>query len=129
MNTIKEYYISIFKGDVPAVEDIFRWRMKSMPSGRRFGSLTFLVCFAITIIDSLALGLAAVVISELATNDANTDFVHLPSNPVIYIIGGIVLAIALLTQIIAYQVMLWKTGGKQAEKRTTKVAGELGIPA
>lgn len=129
MNTIKEHYISKFKGDVPAVEDIFRWRMKSMPTGRRFGSLTFLVCFAITVIDSLALGLAALVITELATNDANTDFVHLPTTSLPVLIGVLVLVAALLVQIIAYEVMLWKTGGKQAEKRATKKAGELGIPA
>ncbi|HET9981927.1 MAG TPA: NUDIX hydrolase [Ktedonobacterales bacterium] len=129
MNTIKEHYISKFKGDVPAVEDIFRWRMKSMPTGRRFGSLTFLVCFAITVIDSLALGLAALVITELATNDANTDFVHLPTTSLPVLIGVLVLVAALLVQIIAYEVMLWKTGGKQAEKRAAKKAGELGIPA
>src|SRR6185437_2915872 len=117
MNVIKEHYISVFKGTVPAVEEIFRWRMKSMPSGRRFGSLTFLVYFAISVIDSLALGLAAVVITELVTNDANTDFVHLPANSLTYIIGFGVLIAALLLQGIAYQVMLWNTGGDQSARR------------
>lgn len=129
MNTIKEHYIAKFKGEAPDIEGVFRWRMKTMPSGRRFGSLTFLVCFAITAIDSLALGLAALVITELATNDANTDFVHLPTTPLPVLVGVLVLVAALLVQIIAYEVMLWKTGGKQAEKHAAKKAGELGIPA
>lgn len=110
MNVIKEHYITLFKGTVPAVDEIFRWRLKTIPAGNRFGSLTFLVCLAITVIDSVALGLAAVVITELATNDSNTDFVHLPTNSVIYIIGWGALALALLTQIIAYVVMLRKRG-------------------
>ena len=129
MNIIKEHYISIFKGIVPAVEDIFRWRMKSMPSGRRFGSLTFLVYFAISVIDSLALGLAAVVITELVTNDANTDFVHLPANSLTYIFGFGVLIAALLLQGIAYQVMLWNTGSDQSAKRVAKRAHDLGLSA
>jgi 8-oxo-dGTP pyrophosphatase MutT (NUDIX family) len=129
MNVIKEHYISIFKETVPAVDKIFRWRMESMPSGRRFGSLTFLVCLAVTMIDSIALGLGAVVIAELSTNDANTDFVHLPTNPAIYIIGWGVFAVALLTQIIAYQVMLRKTGGAYATKQAAQKASNLGLPA
>jgi ADP-ribose pyrophosphatase len=129
MNVIKEHYISAFKGIVPAVEEIFRWRIESMPSGRRFGSLTFLVYFAISVIDSLALGLAAVVITELVTNDANTDFVHLPTNSLTYIIGFGVLIAALLLQGIAYQVMLWNTGGDQSAKRAAKRAHDLGLPA
>ena len=81
------------------------------------------------LIDSVALGLAAVVITELATNDANTDFLHLPTNSIIYIVGWGVLAVAVLTQIVAYVAMLSKTGGKQAEKQAAERAGELGLPA
>jgi hypothetical protein len=129
MNIIKEHYIKHFKGTVPAVDEIFRWRLKTIPPGSRFGSLTFLVCLAIMLIDSVALGLAAVVITELATNDANTDFLHLPTNSIIYIVGWGVLAVAVLTQIVAYVAMLSKTGGKQAEKQAAERAGELGLPA
>jgi 8-oxo-dGTP pyrophosphatase MutT (NUDIX family) len=129
MNVIKEHYITVFKGTVPAVDKIFRWRMESMPSGRRFGSLTFLVCLAVTVIDSIALGLGAVIIAELATNDANTDFVHLPTNSLIYVIGWSVFGVALLAQIIAYEVMLWNTGGKYAAKQAAQKASEMGLPA
>lgn len=124
MNVIKEYYIAAFKGSMPDVENIFRWRLKSMPPGRRFGSLTFLVCLGITLIDSIALGLAAVVITELVTHDANPDFVHLPNNGLIYAVGGAVLAVALLLQIVAYETMLRKKGPKEAMEK----AEELGLP-
>ncbi|HEY7342616.1 MAG TPA: NUDIX hydrolase [Ktedonobacterales bacterium] len=129
MNVIKEHYISIFKGVVPAVEDIFRWRIKSMPSGRRFGSLTFLVCFAIIFIDSVAVGLAAVVITELVTNDANTDLLHLSTDTLPYLIGVGAFALAALIQIIAYEVMLRKTGADAAAKQVKEKAGELGLSA
>ncbi len=129
MNTIKEHYISNFKGIVPAVEDIFRWRIKSMPSGRRFGSLTFLVCFAIIFIDSVAVGLAAIIVTELATNDANTDLLHLSTNTLPYLIGVGVFVLVALIQIIAYEVMLRKTGADAAAKQAMEKASELGLPA
>lgn len=129
MNVIKEHYIKEFKGKVPSVDQIFRWRTASMPSGRRFGSLTFLVCFAITFIDSFALGLAAFVIAELATNDANTMLLHLSTNPLIYLIGGAVFGLAWLLQLIAYEGMLRKTGAKAAAKQASEKAAELGLPA
>jgi ADP-ribose pyrophosphatase len=118
MNTIKERYISEFKGKVLAIEGIFRWRTKTMPSGRRFGSLTFLVCFAITFIDSIAVGLAAVVITELVTHDANSDVLHLSTNLVPYLLGIGAFALVWLLQIIAYEVMLGKTGADAAMKRS-----------
>ena len=129
MNVIKEHYITVFKGKVPAVDQIFRWRTASMPSGRRFGSLTFLVCFAITFIDSFALGLAGFVIAELATNDANTMLLHLSTNPLTYLIGGAVFGLAWLLQLIAYEGMLRKTGARAAAKQASEKAAELGLPA
>lgn len=129
MNVIKEYYITHFKGKYPDIEKIFRWRLASIPPGSRFGSLTFLVCLAITVIDSVALGLAAVVITELATNDANNDFVHLPTNSIIYFVGGGVLGALLLIQIVAYVAILRKTGGEYAQQQATQRARDLGINA
>lgn len=129
MNVIKEHYIKEFTGKVPAVDQIFRWRTASMPSGRRFGSLTFLVCFAITFIDSFALGLAAFIITELVTNDANTKLLHLSTNPLTYLIGGAVFGLALLLQLIAYEGMLRKTGARAAAKQASEKAADLGLPA
>jgi 8-oxo-dGTP pyrophosphatase MutT (NUDIX family) len=125
MNVIKEHYIARFRVTVPEVEKIFRWRMKSMPSAHKFGSLTFLVCAGIIGIDSLALGLAATVITELATHDSNPDFIHLPNNPLIYGIGIGVFALALVVQFVAYVLMLRGAGQKKALEQ---VAGDLNIP-
>jgi 8-oxo-dGTP pyrophosphatase MutT (NUDIX family) len=125
MNVIKEHYISQFKATVPQVDKIFRWRMKSMPSAHKFGSLTFLVCVGIITIDSLALGLAATVITELLTHDSNPDFIHLPNNPLIYVIGIGAFALAWAVQFIAYLVMLRGAGQKKAIQQ---VVGDLNIP-
>lgn len=129
MNVIKEHYIAQFKATVPDVETIFRWRMKTMPSGRRFGSLTFLVCFAITFIDSVALGLAAALITELVTQDGGTALQRLPTNPVVYIVGAVVFAGVWLAQVAAYQVILQKTGAKYAAKQAAEKADKLGVPS
>jgi hypothetical protein len=126
MNVIKEHYIAQFRASVPNVETIFRWRMQTMPSARRFGSLTFLVSFGIILIDSLALGLSAAAIAELATHDANPDFIHLPNNPLIYAVGFGVILLALMVQCTAYLALLRAGGQKQAIEQ---IASELKIPA
>lgn len=55
MNTIKEFYIRKFKAHMPDVEHAFRWRLHTMPTGERLGSVTFLVCYTIASLDSLCL--------------------------------------------------------------------------
>ena len=124
MNVIKEHYITQFKATVPDVEKIFRWRLKSMPSARRFGSLTFWVCSGVILIDSIAFGLATVVIAELITQDTPVDFVHLPNNALIYPLGFAVALFALVVQFIFYVVMLRGAGQKKAIEQ---ISQDLGV--
>ena len=63
------------------------------------------------------------------TNDANNDFVHLPTNSIIYFVGGGVLGAMLVIQIVAYVVILRKTGGEYAQQQAAQRARDLGIPA
>jgi hypothetical protein len=64
------------------------------------------------------------VLTELGTHDAKPDLVLLPINGLIYAVGGAVLAVALLLQIVAYETMLRKKGRKEAMEK----AEELGLP-
>ncbi len=55
MNTVKEFYINKLKAQMPEVEHAFRWRLRTMPTGERLGSFTFLVCYTIAFLGSLCL--------------------------------------------------------------------------
>lgn len=55
MNTIKEFYMRKFKAHMPDVEHAFRWRLHTMPTGERWGSFTFLVCYTIAFLGSVCL--------------------------------------------------------------------------
>jgi hypothetical protein len=41
MNLIKEFYIQQFQKQMPQITRAFRWRLKTIPAGERFGSVTF----------------------------------------------------------------------------------------
>jgi ADP-ribose pyrophosphatase len=56
MNRIKEYYIRHFIKQVPDAVDAFHWRTTTIPTGERFGSVTFLICFTVAVLGSLAFG-------------------------------------------------------------------------
>ena len=53
MNIIKEHYIQMFRADTPAVEQIFRWRMRTLPTGERRTSISFVVCMTVALLGSL----------------------------------------------------------------------------
>jgi ADP-ribose pyrophosphatase len=59
MNMIKAHYIQVFSTQYENLKELFHWRLDTIPGGERFGSVTFLVCFAVAFLDSLCLGAAA----------------------------------------------------------------------
>ncbi|HEV2236133.1 MAG TPA: NUDIX hydrolase [Ktedonobacterales bacterium] len=65
MNRIKEYYIRSLTPSIPDAVDAFRWRLSTIPTGERFGSVPFLICFTVAVLGSLSFG-AAVVIGLMA---------------------------------------------------------------
>lgn len=115
MNVIKENYIEQFRETVPGIERVFRWRVRTIPSGRRFGSMTFLMCMTIILTDSLALGMAAIAFTELVTNDTTVDIIHLSTNPIVYGISGAVYLLASLLQFVAYEFMLRRRSDEELE--------------
>lgn len=53
MNVIKEFYIQQFQQYMPHVEQAFRWRLKTIPTGERIGSVTFAISGLIALVGSL----------------------------------------------------------------------------
>jgi hypothetical protein len=55
MNVIKEFYIQQFQQQMPGVEHAFRWRLKTIPTGERIGSVTFIMGYLIALMGSLCI--------------------------------------------------------------------------
>ncbi|HEX9037597.1 MAG TPA: NUDIX hydrolase [Ktedonobacterales bacterium] len=58
MNIIKEHYIQMFKRDTPEIEGMFRWRLRTMPTGERSGNISFVVCMTVALLGSLSFAAA-----------------------------------------------------------------------
>jgi len=69
MNVIKEFYIQEFEEQMPAVQYVFRWRLKGIPAGERAGSATFVVCHMVGFIGALCFGGSAFMADELLISD------------------------------------------------------------
>ncbi|HEX8983247.1 MAG TPA: hypothetical protein VF792_10785 [Ktedonobacterales bacterium] len=62
---IKEFYIQQFMADIPNIEQAFRWRLATIPSGERPSSDTSFVLYPIATLCSVAFGIAALVVDQL----------------------------------------------------------------
>jgi 8-oxo-dGTP pyrophosphatase MutT (NUDIX family) len=59
MNIIKEHYIQMFQAEKPDVERLFRWRMRTVPTGEKRTSISFVVCMTVALLGSLSFASAA----------------------------------------------------------------------
>lgn len=74
MNVVKEFYIQQFQQQMPSIEHAFRWRLKTIPTGERTGSVTFIMSHLIALIGSLSLA-GTVFVSMYQSFDATIAFV------------------------------------------------------
>lgn len=64
MNKIKEFYIEQFEAQFPNLKNVFSWRLDTIPSGEKFGNVTFLVVHTVAIIACFCYATAAFVTYE-----------------------------------------------------------------
>lgn len=96
---IKEFYIQQFMADIPNIEQAFRWRLATLPSGERPSSDTSFVLYPIVALCSLALGLAAMLGDQLrldAHGPALLTALPAPQEPLV--VGALVAALATLLE-------------------------------
>ena len=62
---IKEFYIQQFMEDIPNIEQAFRWRLATIPSGERPSSDTSFVLYPIAVLCSIAFGAAGLIGDQL----------------------------------------------------------------
>jgi ADP-ribose pyrophosphatase len=58
MNLIKAHYIRMFAPQYENLQNVFNWRLETIPSDERVGSITFLISFTVAFLDSLCLSAA-----------------------------------------------------------------------
>jgi hypothetical protein len=102
MNLIKELYIRLFSSQYRHLRNVFHWRLETIPGGERFGSVTFLVCFAVAFLDSLCLGAAAFFAYVIFVVPGGLDALKPEKTTMPLAIAGGTAAIAAVIQVIYY---------------------------
>jgi len=101
MGMIKEYYIQEFMPLKGGVEKAFHWRLETLPSNEKRGSVTFVVCTTVAILASLCFAGAAFIAVQqwlglLVTAIAPPSF-SVPTVPVSLVAAGIAFLAAYLS--------------------------------
>ncbi|HLX55544.1 MAG TPA: hypothetical protein VKR83_00825 [Ktedonobacteraceae bacterium] len=119
MNMIKEFYIRQFQQQMPEIEQAFRWRLKTIPAGERFGSVTFIMSNLIALVGSVCLALATFMFMEPGLLFNHESILPLPA-----LIALMVFGVLLLLHILYYR----RTLSKHSEAAILeKQAKEIGI--
>jgi ADP-ribose pyrophosphatase len=114
MNRIKEYYIRSLLPSIPDAVDAFRWRLSTIPTGERFGSVPFLICFTVAVLGSLSFG-AAVVIGLMALDPlGGLPYVGKLAEDTAFVLAG---AVALLSLLLHTQYYRNKLSKKLEQKQ------------
>ncbi len=64
---IKEFYIQQFMEDIPNIEQAFRWRLATIPSGERPTSDTSFVLYPVATLCAISFGIGALLADQLFT--------------------------------------------------------------
>jgi hypothetical protein len=124
MNVVKEYYIQQFKNVHHDIETAFRWRLTTIPTGERFGSVTFIVCMTVALLGSVSFGAAAIVGYEIWSGALSNDLLAIPSGVRPWFTGIVVFLIAFVVQATYYRLAL-RT--RKERKALIQLAEKLGL--
>jgi ADP-ribose pyrophosphatase len=94
MNTIKEYYIEHFKEALPEPGKAFLWRLETMPTGDRPGSLSSVVTHTVALLGSICFGGAAFVGNQLLVKDVPEASIAMLGDFQPYIVGTVAVIIS-----------------------------------
>jgi len=100
---IKEFYIQQFVEDIPNIEQAFRWRLATIPSGERPSSDTSFVLYPIAVICSIAFGIAALVGDQLRLDAHGAPLLaSLPAAQESWALGALAVVVVSLVEWIFY---------------------------
>ena len=112
MNVIKDFYIQQFQQQMPNIDKVFRWRLKTIPTGERVGSVTFIMGYLIALVGSLCLAVAAFLIMNQLLNETNFFSII----PIITFILVFALALVLYTVYYRHSLSNRSSGAVQLEE-------------
>ena len=125
MNLIKAHYIKMFAPQYENLQNVFHWRLETIPSDERVGSITFLISFTLAFLDSLCLGAAAFFAYVIFFVPAGLEKIDGESLTIGLLVAGIALLLAAIFQIAVYRSILSKRKNQKrlarAEERIAQV--------
>src|SRR6185369_12560823 len=125
MNLIKAHYIKMFTPQYENLQNVFNWRLETIPSDERVGSITFLISFAVAFLDSLCLGAAVFFGYTILFVSGGLQKIDSPSLATGLLAAAIALVLVAMVQIIIYRRILSKRRNQErlmsAEERVAQV--------
>jgi ADP-ribose diphosphatase len=125
MNLIKAHYIRTFTPQYENLPNVFNWRLETIPSDERIGSITFLISFAVAFLDSLCLGAAVFFGYTILFVSGGLPKIDGDSLTIGVLAGAIALVLVAMVQIVIYRRILSKRRNMQrlarAEERVAQV--------
>ncbi len=125
MNLIKAHYIKMFAPQYENLQNVFNWRLETIPSDERVGSITFLISFAVAFLDSLCLGAAVFFGYTILFVSGGLQKIDSASLTTGLLAAAIALVLAAIVQIIIYRRILSKRRNQErlmrAEERVAQV--------
>jgi ADP-ribose pyrophosphatase len=125
MNLIKAHYIRTFTPQYENLQNVFNWRLETIPSDERVGSITFLISFAVAFLDSICLGAAVFFGYTILFVSGGLQKIDNASLAIGLLAAAIALVLAAIVQIVIYRRILSKRRNEErltrAEKRVAQV--------
>jgi ADP-ribose pyrophosphatase len=103
MNVIKAHYIRMFAPQYQNLPNVFHWRLETIPSDERVGSVTFLVNFTVAFLDSLCLGAAVFFGYVILFVPTDLEKIDRDSLTIGLLAAGITMILAAIFQVLYYR--------------------------
>lgn len=103
MNKIKMFYIDQFKAQHPRLENVFHWRLETIPAGEKFGNVTFLVCYTTAVLGCFCFALAAFLLYPATLGRVLGGLLPQFAGVLPYLTAAVVWALLLLWHVRSYR--------------------------
>ena len=103
MNVIKAHYIRMFAPQYQNLPNVFHWRLETIPSEERVGSVTFLVNFTTAVLDSLCLAAAVFFGYTILFVPAGLEKIDSESLIIGLLAAGVAFVLAAIFQVLYYR--------------------------
>lgn len=112
MARIKEFYIEQLKDQLPQLEHVIQWRLRTVPKSDRAGNVSWVMCHIVALLDSLCFGVATLLAFEVGQSQNSGNLLALPVGPLPYVVAAAVFLLAALAQVVYYTRALTTRGAK-----------------